>query len=152
MEFKHKRHAKACVDGINGRIVGGKKGGWYRDDVWNAKYLRRFRWDDLMAGVRQEEREREEKVRVGIAKDKREREAFVQSLESAKVEETQERKRQRIARSADDAHDENGAHEERSASTSRRQHDRSFTQRTVHHPESKASLPGQTAKVLSKIF
>ena len=95
VEFQHKRHAKACVDGINGQIVGGKKGGWYRDDVWNAKYLRGFRWDDLMAGVRQEDREREERVRVGIAKDKREREAFLRDLESAKIEQTRERKRKK---------------------------------------------------------
>ena len=31
-----------------GRSVGGKKGGWYRDDVWNAKYLKGFTWGDLM--------------------------------------------------------------------------------------------------------
>ena len=32
-------------------------GGWYRDVVWNAKYLKGFTWGDLMGGVRAEERE-----------------------------------------------------------------------------------------------
>ena len=48
------------MESINGRIVGGKKGGYYRDDVWNARYLRGFAWGDLMEGVRREERERAE--------------------------------------------------------------------------------------------
>ncbi|KAI4165440.1 MAG: hypothetical protein LQ342_000849 [Letrouitia transgressa] len=38
VEFSRRREAKACVEGINGRTVGwGKKGGYYRDDVWNAR-------------------------------------------------------------------------------------------------------------------
>lgn len=88
IEFSSRKHARACVDFINGSTVGGKKGGWYRDDVWNAKYLKGFSWGDLMEGVRREEREREERVRVGVAKDKREREAFLRDVQGGKVEKT----------------------------------------------------------------
>ncbi|MCJ1275678.1 Activator of basal transcription 1 [Puttea exsequens] len=95
VEFARKRDAKACVDAINGQIVGGKKGGWYRDDVWNAKYLRGFTWEDLMAGVRSEEREREEKVRVGVGRGRREQKEFLQNLERAKVEGTRQKKREK---------------------------------------------------------
>lgn len=94
VEFKHKRHAKICVDAINGQIVGGKKGGWYRDDVWNARYLQGFGWGDLMEGVRTEEREREERVRVGVAKEGKERGAFLRGVEMGRVEETRKRKRE----------------------------------------------------------
>ena len=77
-----------------GRIVGGKKGGWYRDDVWNAKYLKGFTWGDLMDGVRAEEREREEKVRVGVSREGRERREFLRQVEMGKVEETRRKKRE----------------------------------------------------------
>lgn len=97
VEFSRKRDAKVCVDAINGQIVGGKKGGWYRDDVWNAKYLKGFGWGDLMAGVRGEEREREERVRVGVGREGRERAEFLRNLERGRVEVTRRVKRERRA-------------------------------------------------------
>ncbi|MCJ1454818.1 RNA-binding ATPase activator esf2 [Mycoblastus sanguinarius] len=93
VEFARKKDAKVCVDAINGQLVGGKKGGWYRDDVWNARYLRGFGWGDLMAGVRQEEREREERVRVRLGREGRERGEFLRNLERSKVEETRREKK-----------------------------------------------------------
>lgn len=95
IEFARKGEAKVCVDAINGHIVGGKKGGWYRDDVWNAKYLRGFGWGDLMGQVRQEEREREERVRVGVGREGRERGEFLKNLERARVDETRRQKREK---------------------------------------------------------
>lgn len=95
VEFARKRDARVCVDAINGRIVGGKKGGWYRDDVWNAKYLKGFGWGDLMAGVGREEREREERVRVGVGREGRERAVFLRNLERGRVEDTRRVKRER---------------------------------------------------------
>ena len=95
VEFKHRRHAKACAAAINGNVVGGKKGGWFRDDVWAVRYLKGFGWGDLMEGVRREEREREEKVRVGVGRDKREREAFLRGVEGARVEKGKEEKREK---------------------------------------------------------
>lgn len=97
VEFSKKRDAKICVDAINGQIVGGKKGGWYRDDVWNAKYLKGFGWGDLMAGVRGEEREREERVRVGLGREGRERAEFLRNLERGRMEDTRRMKREKKA-------------------------------------------------------
>ncbi|KAL8815810.1 MAG: hypothetical protein Q9223_005089, partial [Gallowayella weberi] len=72
IEFASHKSAKTCVAAINGQTMGGR--GWYRDDVWNAKYLRGFGWEDLMSSVRAEEREREERVRVGVRRERKERE------------------------------------------------------------------------------
>ena len=152
VEFKHKRHAKACVDGINGQTVGGKKGGWYRDDVWNAKYLKGFSWDDLMASVRQEEREREERVRVGIAKDRREREAFLRGLESAKVEETRERKRTKRREKTQDegALAKDGVHATEQSAAG---FDRSFRQNDIRGPATnKQDRQDDVTRILGKIF
>ncbi|KAL8913851.1 MAG: hypothetical protein Q9171_001455 [Xanthocarpia ochracea] len=90
IEFASHKSAKTCVAAINGQTMGGR--GWYRDDVWNAKYLRGFGWEDLMAGVRAEEREREERVRVGVRRDRKEREEFLKGVERAKVAEGKKRK------------------------------------------------------------
>ena len=95
VEFAKKKHAKQCVESINGQIVGGRKGGWYRDDVWNAKYLRGFGWGDLMQSVRAEEREREERVRVGTKRERRERGEFLRNLERSKVEAARREKRKK---------------------------------------------------------
>ena len=94
VEFTRKKDAKRCVDAINGQIVGGKKGGWYRDDVWNAKYLKVFTCVDLLGSVRAEEREREEKVRVGVSREGRERREFLKQVEMGKVEDTRRKKRE----------------------------------------------------------
>ncbi|KAL8862171.1 MAG: hypothetical protein Q9178_001627 [Gyalolechia marmorata] len=91
IEFASHKSAKTCVAAINGQTMGGR--GWYRDDVWNAKYLRGFGWEDLMAGVRAEEREREERVRVGVRRDRKEREEFLKGVERAKVAEAKKRKK-----------------------------------------------------------
>ena len=107
IEFKHKRHAKACVDALNGRTtaeglgvgaIGGKKGGkgkWYKDDVWSVKYLRGFSWEELMQSARTEEREREERVRLGVIREKKERKAFLDGVQRAKIEETRGKKMKR---------------------------------------------------------
>ena len=86
IEFSRRRDAKICVEAINGQIVGGKKGGWYRDDVWNAKYLKGFGWEDLMESVRREEREREEKIRVGVRREGKDRREFLRGMERGMVE------------------------------------------------------------------
>jgi len=92
IEFTKKRHAKACLAAINANVIG-KRGGWYKDDLLNARYLKGFSWGDLMAGVRGEEREREERIRVGVSKEKREREGFLKGMQGGKVEKTRDRKK-----------------------------------------------------------
>lgn len=94
VEFSRRKDAKRCAEAINGATVGGKKGGWYRDDVWNVRYLRGFGWGDLMEGVRREEREREERVRVGVRREGRERGAFLEGVDRAKMEDGKRKKRE----------------------------------------------------------
>lgn len=86
VEFSRRKDAKICAEAINAMTMGGR--GWYGDDVWNVRYLKGFRWDDLMAGVRQEEREREERIRVGLGREARERTEFLKGVQRAKIEET----------------------------------------------------------------
>lgn len=47
MEFEDKRVAKRVASLLNNNIVGGKKASYYHDDIWNVKYLPKFRWTHL---------------------------------------------------------------------------------------------------------
>ncbi|EGP84278.1 uncharacterized protein MYCGRDRAFT_30651, partial [Zymoseptoria tritici IPO323] len=44
VEFTSKREAQRAAELLNGNIIGGKKGGFYHDDLWNVKYLKGFKW------------------------------------------------------------------------------------------------------------
>lgn len=151
VEFSKKRDAKVCVDAINGRIVGGKKGGWYRDDVWNAKYLRGFGWGDLMAGVRAEEREREERIRVGVGREGRERAEFLRNLERGRVEETRRAKRERKAEREGGGKEGEGMAKEKGKQKGNR-FERRFRQNEVKAREKGTEQSDETRRILSKIF
>ena len=154
VEFAKKRDAKVCVDAINGQIVGGKKGGWYRDDVWNAKYLKGFGWGDLMDGVRGEEREREERVRVGVGREGRERGEFLRNVERAKVEETRRKKVRK--NDGDGDGDGDGATDEvLQGKANFNRFERRFRQNEVKHRKDKGGVEEQSdevKRVLGKIF
>eukprot|EP00794_Sanderia_malayensis_P013015 gene13015-14355_t len=47
VEFKDKRIAKSVASSLNGTIIGGKKRSYYHDDMWNIKYLRKFKWGHI---------------------------------------------------------------------------------------------------------
>ena len=70
------------------RLWAGKKGGFYRDDVWNMRYLKGMAWAELMEGVRGEKKEaearRDEERRVMRKEDR----AFVEGVERSKRERT----------------------------------------------------------------
>ncbi|MCJ1427355.1 RNA-binding ATPase activator esf2 [Sticta canariensis] len=90
VEFSRRKDARVCAEAINAQTIGGR--GWYGDDLWNVRYLKGFTWDDLMAGVRREEREREERVRVGLSREGRERAGFLRGVERGKIEERRKEK------------------------------------------------------------
>ncbi|MCJ1438065.1 RNA-binding ATPase activator esf2 [Xylographa pallens] len=95
VEFASKKHAKICAETLNGETIGGKKGGWYHDDIWNIKYLRGFKWTDLMEQVQGEEKAREGRMRAELQREQRERKAFLGNVEAAKREKGMEMKRKK---------------------------------------------------------
>lgn len=93
VEFLSKKDAKLAASTLNGNIMGGKKGNYYHDDIWNIKYLTGFKWDDLTDQIARENKEREARLRMEIAKAKRENEAFVRDVEKGKMLDTMENRR-----------------------------------------------------------
>ena len=47
VEFNYKKDAKAVALNLNNTPIGGKKRDYYREDIWNIKYLKKFKWHHL---------------------------------------------------------------------------------------------------------
>ena len=44
VEYSDKKVAKRVAESLNNTIIGGKKGSFYHDDIWNLKYLKGFKY------------------------------------------------------------------------------------------------------------
>lgn len=47
VEFKDKKVAKALAEHLNMKNIGGKRQSKYYHDMWNIKYLPKFKWHHL---------------------------------------------------------------------------------------------------------
>ena len=93
IEFASHKTAKKCVQALNAQPVGGKKGGYYRDDVWNMRYLKGMGWAELMEGVAGERREEEARRDEERRRADREAKMFIEGVEQGKVVEGIRQKR-----------------------------------------------------------
>jgi hypothetical protein len=76
-------------------------------DLWNLKYLSKFKWSHLTEKVAYERRVREQKLRVEMMQARRENAAYVQMVETGKkLDKIEERKRKRGQESTTKATDE----------------------------------------------
>ena len=111
LEFASKRDAKAAADLLNARTIGSGigRGGVYKDDIWNLKYLKGFKWHHLVEQIRNESAERAARMRAEIGQATRENKTFTRAVEMAKMEKTREaKKKRRRDKDADDGIDVNG--------------------------------------------
>lgn len=93
VEFNSKTEAKVAAEALNGNIIGGKKGGYYHDDIWNIKYLKGFKWQHLTEQIANENAERASRLKQEIWKTRKENKQFVEHVERGKMLETRERKK-----------------------------------------------------------
>ena len=93
VEFVSKKEAKNAASFLNGNIIGGKKGGYYHDDLWNMKYLNGFKWSHLTEQIAAENAEREARMREEIRRTRKENKAFLDDVERGKMLEGMESKR-----------------------------------------------------------
>jgi ESF2/ABP1 family protein len=78
---------------IVGHTIGGRKGNYYHDDVWNMKYLKGFKWHHLTEQIANENAERAARLRADISRTTRENKLFVRNVERAKMLESMDAKR-----------------------------------------------------------
>ncbi|KAF4126709.1 ESF2/ABP1 family protein [Geosmithia morbida] len=85
VEFVRKKDAKAVCELLNAQNIGGKKGNYYHDDIWNLLYLRGFKWHNLTEQISAENAERTSRMRAEISKSSKENKEFVRNIEKAKM-------------------------------------------------------------------
>jgi len=81
VEYKNKKLAKEVAATLNNTIQGGKKGNYHHDDIWNIKYLSRFKWTHISEKLAYEKAAREQRMRTEIAQVKREANAYLENVD-----------------------------------------------------------------------
>ncbi|XP_064397747.1 uncharacterized protein LOC135344467 [Halichondria panicea] len=84
VEFLDKRVAKVVATTLNCTPVGRKKRSIYHDDLWNIKYLPKFRWTHLTEKIAYTQAVREQKMRTEMSQVKRETSAYLSSVDKGK--------------------------------------------------------------------
>ncbi|GFF28934.1 pre-rRNA-processing protein esf2 [Aspergillus lentulus] len=157
VEFASKKTAKICAETLNATIVGGKKGGWYHDDVWNMKYLKGFKWADLMEQVQRERSEREAKRRIEDTRARKEDKVFLQGVEQGKVlQGIQKKNEEKKKKKGESGPGEGDGAADAAAAVSDLKVRRLFKQNEVKMGRDKvkdiSTLEDDAKRVLSKIF
>lgn len=151
VEFVSKAAAKRVCELLNAKTIGGKKGSYYHDDVWNLLYLKGFKWNNLTEQIAAENAERASRMRAEISKTTKENKEFVQNIERAKILETKQAKEAAKKRKEDE--NTTGTVEKVAKAPKKGgQRPMQFKQTAVAPKKQAIDQPEQVKRVLSKIF
>ncbi|KAG0164074.1 RNA-binding ATPase activator esf2 [Apophysomyces sp. BC1034] len=111
VEFKDKKRAKALAEFLNmrqiGKVVlfsimiwlmkfeGGKRSDRYYHDMWNIKYLPKFKWNHLTEQMAYEQQARQQRLRNEVAQSQRENKTYIQNVERSKMYKGMEEKKRK---------------------------------------------------------
>ncbi|XP_028923029.1 activator of basal transcription 1 [Ornithorhynchus anatinus] len=84
VEFRDKRVAKLVAASLHNTPIGTKRKSRFRYDLWNMKYLHRFKWIHLSERLAYERQVRQQRMRAEISQAKRETNFYLQSVEKSK--------------------------------------------------------------------
>ncbi|KAK7303506.1 hypothetical protein RJT34_14413 [Clitoria ternatea] len=85
VEFANKSIAKRVANMLNGEQIGGKKRSSFYYDLWNIKYLSKFKWDDLTEELALKKAIREQKLAVELSAAKRERDFYLSKVDQSRA-------------------------------------------------------------------
>lgn len=135
------------------QTIGGKKGSYYRDDIWNLLYLSGFKWHNLTEQISAENAERASRMRAEISKATKENKEFVRNVERGKMLDGMQSKaaaKQKKASTEEDTN-EKATVEDQAETTKERK--RTFAQVPLAKKRRfDEGQPEQVQRVLSKIF
>lgn len=147
VEFVRKKDAKRVCDLLNAQTIGGKKGNFYRDDIWTLLYLKGFKWHNLTEQIAAENAERSNRMMAEISRTTKENKEFVRNVEKGKVLEGIKTKRAQ-KKSTDDGLE--GASKLASVAKTA---EKARTFKQVPLANKNATLqPGESKSVASRIF
>ncbi|KAF9278774.1 Activator of basal transcription 1 [Mortierella alpina] len=93
VEFLDKSVAKQVAKTLNATIIGGNKNSYYHDDMWNIKYLSKFKWDHLTERIAYENASRAQRLQAEINQAKRENKFIMTNIEKSKMIKNMEEKK-----------------------------------------------------------
>jgi ESF2/ABP1 family protein len=152
IEYVNKADAKKACELLNARTIGGKKGTYYHDDVWNLLYLKGFKWHNLTEQIAAENAERASRMRAEISKTTKENKEFVRNVERAKMLEGMESKKAAKRAKGDEDGGSNEGAGTVEVSKKGGERVRHFKQTAVFPKKVVTDQPEQVKRVLSKIF
>lgn len=98
VEFEDKRRAKRIASTLNNSRMSNDKRSFYYHDLWNIKYLHKFKWNHLTEKIAYEARVRRDKMVAELTAAKKESSFYMRKVEQAKaIDAMEERKRKRSA-------------------------------------------------------
>ena len=95
VEFKNKKKARSAAEMLNGQPVGGKRRSAHYSDLWNIRYLPKFKWDNLMEEIEYQKAAREQRQRLELEMAKKERDFYMARVEQAKMIASMEERRKK---------------------------------------------------------
>ncbi|XP_006658073.1 pre-rRNA-processing protein ESF2 [Oryza brachyantha] len=96
IEFSKKSVAKRVANLLNGEQIGGKKRSPFFYDIWNIRYLKKFKWDDLVGEIAEKTHIREQKLSLEIAAAKKQRDHYLSNVEKSRtLKHIQERRKKK---------------------------------------------------------
>ncbi|CAK8533194.1 unnamed protein product [Lathyrus sativus] len=85
VEFSNKFVAKRVANNLNGEQIGGRKRSSFYYDLWNIKYLSKFKWDDLTEELAFKRATREQKVALELSAAKKERDFYMSKVDQSRA-------------------------------------------------------------------
>jgi len=145
IEFLDKKQARLVVETLNTRNIGGKKSGFYYDDVWNLRYLTGFKWYHLTEQIANETAERAARMRAEIQQATRENKLFLKGIEMAKKERGMEEKRRAKELAVAAVGGEGANHETSAPKPKRAKYIQDFKQNKVHSRSANPTSAGASS-------
>ncbi|KAG0000879.1 RNA-binding ATPase activator esf2 [Entomortierella chlamydospora] len=109
VEFLDKTVAKQVAKSLNTTIIGGNKNSYYHDDMWNIKYLPKFKWDHLTERIAYENASRAQRLQAEISQAKRENKFILNNIEKSKMIKNMEEKKAAKRKAAESKETNGGA-------------------------------------------
>lgn len=85
VEFRDKRVAKLVAASLNSTPMGTRKRSRFHDDLWNMKYLHRFRWGHLSERLAIERQMQKQRMRTEVSQAKKETDFYMQNVDRSKT-------------------------------------------------------------------
>ncbi|RIA93692.1 hypothetical protein C1645_709902 [Glomus cerebriforme] len=95
VEFLDKKVAKTVANTLNAQPIGGNKRNYYHDDLWNIKYLPKFKWNNLTEQIAYEKAARTQRLQAEISQARRENKEYLKNVEKAKMIRSMEEKKEK---------------------------------------------------------